>query len=180
MVTTLELIDSRPAALADRIPPQAFFLVSAALHHLGPDFAVLLFAQVPVLGVAWLRIASAALVFALWRRPWRIFLRQSFEQRRTTVALGVVLGLMNASFYLAISRLPLGTVGAIEFIAPITLLIRVARAEDLSVSQTEFLVRFRLPEHARISSCPRHTHPSQCGGPGVGGARWLVADQPTL
>jgi inner membrane transporter RhtA len=29
---------------------------------------VLLFARVDVLGVAWLRIASAALVFALWRR----------------------------------------------------------------------------------------------------------------
>jgi threonine/homoserine efflux transporter RhtA len=26
------------------------------------------------LGVAWLRIASAALVFALFRKPWRVFL----------------------------------------------------------------------------------------------------------
>ena len=34
---------------------------------------MLLFARVDVLGVAWLRIASAALVFALWRRPWRKF-----------------------------------------------------------------------------------------------------------
>ena len=105
----------------ERIPPHGFFLVSAVFHYLGPAFAVLLFAQVPVLGVAWLRIASAAIVFAVWRRPWRIFLGQSLEQRRTIIALGVVLGLMNASFYLAISKLPLSTVGAIEFIAPITL-----------------------------------------------------------
>jgi inner membrane transporter RhtA len=32
---------------------------------------VLLFAHLMPPGVAWLRIASAGLVFALWRRPWR-------------------------------------------------------------------------------------------------------------
>ena len=52
-------------------PPHAYFVVSAVFHYLGPAFAVLLFARVDVLGVAWLRIASAALIFALWRRPWR-------------------------------------------------------------------------------------------------------------
>ena len=35
--------------------------------------------------------------------------------------LGAVLALMNACFYLAIARLPLGTVGAIEFLGPIAL-----------------------------------------------------------
>src|SRR5262249_51452515 len=54
-----------------RVPPHAYFLVSAVFHYLGPAFAVLLFARIEVLGVAWLRIASAALVFAAWRRPWR-------------------------------------------------------------------------------------------------------------
>ena len=44
----------------------------AVFHYLGPAFAVLLFVRVDVLGVAWLRIAAAALVFALWRRPWRL------------------------------------------------------------------------------------------------------------
>ena len=56
-----------------RIPAPAYFGVSAIFHYLGPAFAVLLFARVEVLGVAWLRIASAALVFALWRRPWRVW-----------------------------------------------------------------------------------------------------------
>lgn len=105
----------------DRVPPHVFFFVSAVFHYLGPAFAVLLFAQVSVLGVAWLRIASAALVFALWRRPWRILRTQSWAQRRTLLALGVVLGLMNVSFYQAIARLPLSTVGAIEFIGPVAL-----------------------------------------------------------
>ena len=58
------------------VPPHAFFVVSAIFHYLGPSFAVLLFALVEPLGVAWLRIASAALIFALWRRPWRVRLRR--------------------------------------------------------------------------------------------------------
>ncbi|MFL5667086.1 MAG: EamA family transporter [Ktedonobacteraceae bacterium] len=111
----------RKANLAARIPPHMFFFVSAIFHYLGPAFAVLLFSNLSVLGVAWFRIASAAVIFALWRRPWRMFLRIPWAKRRTLLALGVVLALMNACFYLAIARLPLGTVGAIEFLGPITL-----------------------------------------------------------
>lgn len=115
------------AEVASRIPPHAYFFVSALFHYLGPACAVLLFSRVSVLGVAWFRIASAAVVFALWRRPWRIFIGASWRQRRILLALGMVLALMNASFYLAISRLPLGTVGAIEFLGPITLAALGAR-----------------------------------------------------
>ncbi len=46
------------------VPPQAYFVGSAVFHYLGPAFAVLLFARVAPLGVAWLRIVSAAIVFA--------------------------------------------------------------------------------------------------------------------
>jgi inner membrane transporter RhtA len=106
---------------ATRLPPHAYFLVSAVFHYLGPAFAVLLFAHVDVLGVAWLRIASAAAVFAVWRRPWRFFASLPAGERWVLVALGLVLGTMNAIFYLAIARLPLSTVGAIEFIGPIGL-----------------------------------------------------------
>ena len=115
------MVSMKKVGVTDRVPPQAFFLVSAVFHYLGPAFAVLLFAHVAVLGVAWLRIASAAIVFALWRQPWRMFMSSSWATRRILIALGVVLGLMNACFYLAIARIPLGTVGAIEFIGPIIL-----------------------------------------------------------
>ena len=103
------------------VPPHAYFLVSAVFHYLGPAFAVLLFAAIAPLGVAWLRIASAALIFAFWRRPWRYFRGAGMATRRSIVLLGIVLALMNVSFYLAIARLPLGTVGAIEFLGPIGL-----------------------------------------------------------
>jgi hypothetical protein len=69
-------IPTQPAipapSIAGRVPPHAFFLVSAVFHYLGPSFAVLLFARLAPTGVAWLRIASAGVVFVLWRRPWRV------------------------------------------------------------------------------------------------------------
>jgi inner membrane transporter RhtA len=108
-------------------PPQLYFLVSAVFHYLGPAFAVLLFARVGVLGVAFLRITSAAAVFALWRRPWRAFARAGAGQRRTLLAWGAVLAVMNCCFYLAIDRLPLGTVAAIEFVPVVVLAALGAR-----------------------------------------------------
>jgi len=104
-----------------RVPPHVFFFVSAIFHYLGPAFATLLFAHVAVLGVMWLRIASAAVVFALWRRPWRSM------GAPLNIALGVVLAGMNSSFYEAIARLPLSTVATIEFVGPVVLAALGAR-----------------------------------------------------
>ncbi|MFZ0043204.1 MAG: EamA family transporter [Solirubrobacteraceae bacterium] len=109
-------------------PPHVYFVVSAVFHYLGPSFAVLLFARVPVLGVAWLRIASAAVIFAAWRRPWHAFGSLDREGRRLLVSWGVVLAIMNACFYSAINRLPLGTVAAIEFLPVIALAALGARS----------------------------------------------------
>jgi inner membrane transporter RhtA len=121
------MFEVRKADVTAKMPPHVYFFVSAIFHYLGPAFAVLLFSSVTVLGVAWFRIASAAVVFALWRRPWRFFVGISWAERRVLLALGIVLALMNACFYLAISSIPLGTVGAIEFLGPITLAALGAR-----------------------------------------------------
>jgi len=115
------------AAPASRVPAPAYFVVSAVFHYLGPAFAVLLFVRVDVLGVAWLRIASAAVVFAVWRRPWRIWRRLDERTRRLLLGWGVVLAVMNSCFYLAIDRLPLGTVAAIEFVPLIAIAAVAAR-----------------------------------------------------
>jgi len=115
------------ARLVERTRPEAFFVGSAIFHYLGPAFAVLLFARVDPLGVAWLRIASAAAVFALWRRPWRRLVGIDRDGRRIVVALGGVFAVMNVCFYVAIDRLPLGTVAAIEFLPVILLAALGAR-----------------------------------------------------
>jgi inner membrane transporter RhtA len=128
---SLDLVLSRTTAkksLGDRVPPHAYFVVSAVFHYLGPSFAVLLFAHVQVLGVAWLRIASAALIFAVWRRPWRAFATLDRNSRRLLLCWGAVLAVMNCCFYVAISRLPLGTVAAIEFLPVIGLAALGARS----------------------------------------------------
>lgn len=111
----------RAAGLLARLPPPSFFGVSAVFHYLGPSLAVLLFAHLAPLGVMWLRIAAAAAVFALWRRPWRVIARLDRRQRLVLVALAAVLAGMNSLFYLAVDRLPLATVGAIEFLGTVML-----------------------------------------------------------
>jgi inner membrane transporter RhtA len=136
--------------LVDATPPQLFFVGSAIFHYLGPSFAVLLFARVDPLGVAWLRIASAGVIFAAWRRPWRALRVCGANARRLVIAFGVVLAVMNTCFYLAIDRLPLGTVATIEFLPVIVLAALGARsapnfvALGLAVAGVYALVDVRL------------------------------------
>ena len=104
-----------------RLPPHAYFAVSAVFHYLGPAFAVLLFVRVGPLGTAWLRIAAAAA--CSWPGGGRG--RCCATARCSSSAR--VLALMNCCFYLAIDRLPLATVAAIEFLPVIALAALGAR-----------------------------------------------------
>ena len=108
---------SAPAAIVDRLPPQALFVLAAISQYVGAALAVLLFAAVPAAGVAWLRVVAAAAVLVAWRRPWQT--RWSAARLWLTAAFGIALALMNLTFYLAIDRLPLGTAVASEFVGPI-------------------------------------------------------------
>ena len=92
----------RSERLVEATPPQLFFVGSAIFHYLGPAFAVLLFARVEPLGVAWLRIASAGAIFAAWRRPWLALGDCRADVWRLVVSFGVVLAAMNTCFYVAI------------------------------------------------------------------------------
>lgn len=107
------------ADFADRAPPHLWFGVSAVFHYLGPSFAVLLFPAVGVLGVAWMRIASAAALFAMWSNPAKLWRASDTRTRWLLVGLGACLAAMNSSFYLALDRLPMSLVAAIEFVGTI-------------------------------------------------------------
>lgn len=104
---------------AETVPPHAWFGVSAIFHYLGPAFAVLLFPAVGVLGIAWFRIASAALIFAPFTKPWKTIRAADKKTRLLLVGLGVCLATMNTSFYLALDRLPMSLVAAMEFVGTI-------------------------------------------------------------
>jgi len=116
-------IEGVKTVVVDKAPPELYLIVSALFHKLGPAFAVLLFASIEPVGVAWLRIVAAGAIFALWRRPWRAFAALGRAPRRLLVAWGVVLAVMNPTFYAALERLPLGTVAAIEFLPVILLAV---------------------------------------------------------
>ena len=103
------------------MPPHAWFGVSAVFHYLGPSFAVLLFPAVGVLGVAWFRITSAALVFLPFTRPWQTFRTADTRSKILLVGLGACLAAMNTAFYLALDRLPMSLVAAMEFIGTIAI-----------------------------------------------------------
>lgn len=104
---------------AEAVPPHTWFGVAATFHYLGPSFAVLLFPAVGVLGVAWFRIATAAAVLAPITKPWRTFRQVSTRERVLLLTLGATLAVMNSAFYLALERLPIALVAAIEFVGTI-------------------------------------------------------------
>ena len=106
---------------AQALPPQSWFAVSAVFHYLGPSIAVLLFPAIGVLGVAWFRIASAAAIFAPATRPWLTIRRADARMRWLLLGLGACLAMMNTSFYLALARLPMSLVAAMEFIGVIAI-----------------------------------------------------------
>ena len=107
--------------VAGAAPPQLWFGVSAVSHYLGPAFAVLLFPAIGVMGVAWLRIATAALFFTALKNPFATFRQASSYVRWLLLAFGVCLAAMNTAFYLALERLPLSLVAAMEFVGTLAI-----------------------------------------------------------
>jgi inner membrane transporter RhtA len=122
------------------LPAPLLFVVGGVSMYVGAALAVGLFAQVSPAGVAWLRLAGAAVVLGVWRLVTAVLGRRNDRRtdqrsrpeatrtnrsgwtlRRVVLAgmFGVVTGAMNIVFYEAIARLPLGTVVAIEFSGPV-------------------------------------------------------------
>lgn len=99
------------------VPPQLLLVAGAISQYAGASVAVLLFGAVGPAPLAWLRVLFAAIVLCAWRRPWQGTWTR--ERLALAAAFGVVIALMNISFYLAIAHLALGAVVAIEFVGPV-------------------------------------------------------------
>lgn len=101
------------------MPAPLLFVLSGLTQYVGAALAVGLFDVLPATAVAWLRVAVAAGLLLVWRRPWRDAGLREPRRLAVTVLFGVVLATMNVSFYVAIDHLPLGTAVALEFLGPV-------------------------------------------------------------
>jgi inner membrane transporter RhtA len=118
---------SAPARASGSGSTPAILLVVAGLacQEVGASLAVLLFPQVGPLGMVMLRLVFSAAILLLIARPR---LRGHSRPDWTAVVLfGLVLALMNALFYLALERLPLGVTVTIEVLGPLVLSIVASR-----------------------------------------------------
>jgi inner membrane transporter RhtA len=93
--------------------------------HLGSAIATGLFGAAGPLGVLWLRCALAALLLAALFRGRAAALPR--ERRAGVAVLGLVLAAMNACFFEAIARVPLGVASTIEFTGPLLVALAGSR-----------------------------------------------------
>lgn len=114
-----------PSALAERRLAVGMVLGGIVSVQLGSALATTLFDELGPGGTVLLRTAFAAVVLvALWRPPAGSIDRRS---GREIALFGVVLALMNLSFYEALDRLPLGIAVTLEFTGPLAVAIGGSR-----------------------------------------------------
>jgi inner membrane transporter RhtA len=111
---------SSPTTFAGRalgaIPPPALVVLGILSVQVGAALAKHLVHAVGSFGAVALRLFFAAAVLLLL---WRPSLRMNRRAWTVVLAYGVILGVMNLCFYLALARLPLGIAVTIEFLGPL-------------------------------------------------------------
>jgi inner membrane transporter RhtA len=108
-----------------RAPSGALVLGAITSVQIGSAIATKLFGQVGPSGAVLLRLLFASIVLlAVWRP--RLHGRARRELGLAAV-FGVVLALMNLSFYAAIDRIPLGIAVTIEFVGPLGVAVAGSR-----------------------------------------------------
>ena len=91
----------------------------------GAALAATLFDELGPSGTTLLRLLfAAAILVVLWRPDPRGY---ATAQLRLAGLFGLVLGLMNLTFYLALDRLPLGVAVTIEFVGPLGVAVATSR-----------------------------------------------------
>ncbi|MBG7696674.1 EamA family transporter [Streptomyces sp. MC1] len=106
------------------IPPTALVLLGIVSVQVGSALAKHLFGAVGSFGTVALRLFFAAAVLVVWWRPSPRMPRRAWT---VVVGYGVVLGLMNLCFYLALARIPLGVAVTTEFLGPLVVALAGSR-----------------------------------------------------
>ena len=105
--------------------PVGLVAIGLICQEVGASFAVLLFPSVGAIGMVSLRLAFSAIVLLAVARPR---LRgHSRNDWLVVIAFGITLALMNALFYEALARVPLGATITIEVLGPLVLSVIISR-----------------------------------------------------
>lgn len=99
--------------------------VAMVSFQIGAAFAKQLIPVLGAPGTTALRLGLSALLLTIVQRPWR-----SMPSRAAwpwILAYGLSLGAMNAIFYVALGRIPLGIAVAIEFVGPLGVAVWASR-----------------------------------------------------
>jgi inner membrane transporter RhtA len=99
--------------------------VAMVSFQIGAAFAKQLIPELGAPGTTALRLGLSALLLLAVQRPWR-----SVPSRAAwtwILAYGLSLGAMNAVFYVALGRIPLGIAVAIEFVGPLGVAVWASR-----------------------------------------------------
>ncbi len=119
------LLTRTPTLAEGRLPAPLLILVAAVSVQVGAGLAVRMIDRAGPLVAVWLRLAFGALMLAIARPAWRS--RPGRDAWRAAILFGAVLAAMNASFYVAISRIPLGVAVTLEFWGPLAVAVLSSR-----------------------------------------------------
>ena len=101
--------------------PLVFVLIAVLSVQFGSAIAKSLFSEIGPWGVVALRVSFSCLfLFSLWRPRFRPLIRQHL---RLIIIYGIFMAMMNAAFYAAIDRIPLGAAISLEFTGPLGLAV---------------------------------------------------------
>lgn len=107
-----------------RISPTLLVLLAIVSIQLGAGSATFLFPYIGAEGTVALRILLSAFLLALAARLSLHALWKTFVQHwRLMMVFGACIAAMNLFFYMAIARIPLAAVVAIEFIGPLSVAV---------------------------------------------------------
>ncbi|HYM84046.1 MAG TPA: EamA family transporter, partial [Candidatus Dormibacteraeota bacterium] len=103
------------------VPPEALLVTAGLSVQIGASLATDLLRTHPAIEVVALRLVFGAALLLLLRRPSLALARPGAW--RSAAVLGVIFVAMNTSFYLAISRIPLGVAVTLEFWGPLAVAV---------------------------------------------------------
>ena len=111
------------------MPARSAAVLSASVamvsFQIGAAFAKQLLPGLGAPGTTALRLGLSALLLVAVQRPWRSV--PSRSAWTWILAYGLALGAMNAVFYVALGRIPLGIAVAIEFVGPLGVAVWASR-----------------------------------------------------